>query len=83
MRNTNPIQFYTVPNTHEIEFYRVDQAKGYLSNDLDLKLSLDSIAREVGVSRFHFIRMFKRHTGISPHQYRIRHRINAAKILIQ
>lgn len=83
MRNTNHIRFFTASTANTIEFCRVDLAKGYLSADLDMKLSLDSIAREIGLSRFHFIRMFKKHTGLSPHQFRIQHRIDAAKILIQ
>lgn len=69
MRNSNHIRFLPARNTHGIEFYRVDRAKGYLSTDLDVKLSLDCVAREIGLSRFHFIRMFKKHTGLTPSQY--------------
>ncbi len=83
MKNSNHIRFLKTPNIHGTDFYRIDLAKDYLSTDLDIKLSLNSVAREIGLSRFHFIRMFKKHTGLSPHQFRIRHRIDAAKILIQ
>ncbi len=61
----------------------VNLAKNYLSQDLDLGLSLDNVASRVGVSRFHFIRLFKQHTGLSPHQFRIQRRIQAAKGLIK
>ncbi len=83
MRNSIHARFFTDRDINTIEFGRVDLAKDYLSADLDMKLSLDSVAGKIGLSRFHFIRMFKRHTGLSPHQFRIRHRIDAAKILIQ
>lgn len=83
MRNSNSIDSGPAQCAAATEFYRLDIAKAYLSADLDLKLSLDNIAREVGLSRFHFIRLFKRHIGLSPHQFRIRHRIDAAKLLIQ
>ncbi len=61
----------------------VNLAKNYLSQDLDLGLSLDNVASRVGVSRFHFIRLFKQYTGLSPHQFRIQRRIQAAKGLIK
>ncbi len=57
-------------------------AKGYLSKNLDTGISLGTVAKKVGVSRFHFIRLFKQQTGISPHQFRIQCRIQAAKELI-
>jgi len=61
----------------------VYQARQYLSQDLDQGLSLDTVARKVGFSQYHFLRLFKKHTGISPHQFRIQCRIQAAKNLIR
>lgn len=61
----------------------IDLAKDVLSEDLDIGISLDTVAKKVGFSRFHFIRQFKKHTGISPHQFRIQQRIEAAKDLIR
>ncbi|MDY0094470.1 MAG: AraC family transcriptional regulator [Candidatus Vecturithrix sp.] len=46
-------------------------------------LSLDEIAREVGVSRFYFLRLFKASTGLSPHAYLMMRRLELAKHLIQ
>jgi AraC-like DNA-binding protein len=45
--------------------------------------SLDEIAREVGVSRFYFLRLFKASTGLSPHAYLMMRRLELAKHLIQ
>ncbi|GAK60066.1 transcriptional regulator, AraC family [Candidatus Vecturithrix granuli] len=46
-------------------------------------ISLDEIAREVGVSRFYFLRLFKASTGLSPHAYLMMRRLELAKHLIQ
>ncbi len=58
-------------------------AKQYLSQNLDTRVSLKEIAQKVNVSQFHFLRMFKQHMGVSPHQFRILTRIQAAKSLLQ
>jgi AraC family transcriptional regulator of adaptative response/methylated-DNA-[protein]-cysteine methyltransferase len=37
-------------------------------------LRLDELARHIGISTYHFHRLFKRSTGLTPHQYAIAHR---------
>jgi AraC family transcriptional regulator len=32
---------------------------------------LDGLARMAGVSKFHFVRLFRRETGVTPHQFRL------------
>ncbi len=61
----------------------VDQAKEILSEDLDRRLSLEAVASAVGLSRYHFLRLFKRQTGMPPHQFRTQRRIDAARRLIR
>ena len=47
-------------------------------------LDLEQVARESGVSAFHFLRLFARVTGVTPHQYLVRARLRrAAKLLAQ
>lgn len=41
---------------------------------------LDELARQVGVSRYHFHRLFKRITGLTPHQYAIAHRNQKVRV---
>jgi AraC-like DNA-binding protein len=43
-------------------------------------LTLDSLAHETGLSRYHFLRTFVRLTGITPHQYVLRARLRHAAI---
>jgi AraC family transcriptional regulator len=45
-------------------------------------LSLSVIANQAGMSRYHFTRLFKQSTGLSPYQYVIQCRIEHAKILL-
>ncbi|MGZ3419306.1 MAG: AraC family transcriptional regulator [Polyangiales bacterium] len=48
------------------------------------ELDLESIAREAGLSPFHFLRLFSRVIGATPHQYLIRTRLrNAARLLAE
>ncbi len=58
-------------------------AKNYLSQNLDTHVSMTEVARKVNVSQFHFLRIFKEQMGVSPHQFRIKVRIQAAKDLLQ
>lgn len=45
-------------------------------------IDLDTAAREVGLSAFHFLRLFSRVLGVTPHQYLLRSRLrHAARLL--
>ena len=47
-------------------------------------LDLGEMARQSGVSAFHFLRLFARVTGVTPHQYLVRARLRrAARLLAQ
>ena len=50
------------------EAIAVERAKDYLSANLDRKISLEDAARKAGLSRYHFLRVFKRETGF-PHTF--------------
>ena len=58
------------------------QAKSYIDAHLDQPISLDEIAYHVHLSRFHFLRLFRRHFQETPHQYLTRRRIEKAKELL-
>ena len=46
-------------------------------------LSLDDLAREAGVSRFHFVALFRRRAGVTPYQFLIAVRLRAAASLLR
>ena len=60
----------------------IRQAMEYLAENLDQKMSLEAVARSAGLSRYHFLRIFKRETGLSPHLFRTLRRVDQAKKLL-
>jgi len=45
-------------------------------------VSIKAVARDVGISPFHFIRQFEALFGLTPHQFRIQSRLDLAKLLL-
>jgi len=62
---------------------KLQQAIAYIQEHLDQDLSLDEIAAEANLSAYHFSRLFKQSTGLAPHQYQIRCRVERANELLQ
>ncbi|OKH17824.1 AraC family transcriptional regulator [Hydrococcus rivularis NIES-593] len=62
---------------------QLKQAIDYIHEHLERDLSLAELAAVVRLSSYHFARLFKQSTGVSPHQYHIRFRIDRAKQLLQ
>jgi AraC family transcriptional regulator len=58
------------------------RVKEFVRSHLDGPLTISDIASVVGLSEFHFARMFKQSTGESPHAYVQRLRIDQAKRLL-
>ncbi len=57
----------------------IDYIHAYIAEDI----CLDSVASQLGLSRYYFCRLFKRSTGYSPYQYIIRCRVERAKELLK
>jgi AraC family transcriptional regulator len=62
--------------------WQVKRACERLEADLGGKLSLEQIAAELGLSLSHFSRAFRSSTGLPPHQWLLRQRVEAAKRLM-
>jgi AraC family transcriptional regulator len=58
-------------------------ATDYVGDNLASGLSLEEIAKAANLSPYHFARLFKESTGLSPHQYVIRERVERAKGLLR
>ena len=54
----------------------------YVEDNLVHDLTLDELAGVAHMSPYHFSRRFKRSTGLSPHQYVVRKRVERAKELL-
>jgi AraC family transcriptional regulator len=60
----------------------LSQVIAYIEEHLTKNLSLSDIAAQAHLSPYHFARLFKTSTGLSPHQYVIHRRIDRAKLLL-
>ena len=61
---------------------RLCHARDLLRDWEDEPLSVSEVARNSGLTRFHFIRLFKAIFGETPHQYRSRAQVEKAKHLL-
>jgi AraC-like DNA-binding protein len=75
----NKMDFKKV-NTNEEVFRLLLKAKDLLDLHAMKNLSLEEISQGAGISKYHFIRLFKNVFGISPYQYQIRRRLENAKL---
>ncbi len=55
-----------------------DRALEYLHSYYNASISLDDLCMELNLSRYHFIRIFKAQTGVTPHAYLINLRLQHA-----
>ncbi|MEG3845487.1 AraC family transcriptional regulator [Microcoleus sp. herbarium19] len=55
----------------------------YINEHLERDIKLADLAQLLGMSKFHFSRMFKRAIGRAPCQYPIQQRIEGAKLLLK
>ncbi|MFK2823017.1 AraC family transcriptional regulator [Arcobacter sp. YIC-80] len=55
----------------------------YIKDSIDSEFTLDNLATNVNLSKFHFLRLFKKEFGLTPHAFIINQRLNKANNLIQ
>jgi AraC family transcriptional regulator len=60
--------------------YQLRRTIDYIRANLGHDLGVAELAAQAEMSHWHFCRMFKRTTGLSPHQFLMRERIEAAKM---
>ena len=64
-------------------YRRIVLAKLFIDHHFSEPINLNAIAGEAFFSKFHFIRLFKKAYGKTPHQYLTWVRIENAKLLLQ
>jgi AraC family transcriptional regulator len=62
---------------------RLNTVCEYVEANLSRDISLSALASTAGMSPYYFARLFKQTTGITPHQYVVRRRIERAKELLR
>ena len=61
----------------------IERAKLYLHDRFNESVSLDELMALTRLSRFHLVRAFALHTGIPPHAYQLKLRIERACVLLR
>src|SRR5436189_1323989 len=61
---------------------RLRRVARYVEDNLHRELRLAELSGLVHMSPYHFARLFKRSTGVSPHRFLVRRRIDEARALL-
>lgn len=61
----------------------IQRAVTLIESSFNQQMDLDSLSKEVCISKFHLSKLFKRYTGFSPYEYLIKYRLNYAKNLLK
>lgn len=62
--------------------WRLKRVTSFIDHNIDSPLSLDCLAQAAGLSRMHFAALFRKATGLRPHDYVVRRRIEIAQQLL-
>lgn len=71
------------PRLKKNHLITLERAKEYMANHFNEDISLLQIATHCYVSPFHFSRLFKTFTAVSPHQYLLTLRLKNAELLLR
>ena len=72
-----------VPLGNTLNQSKVSLIEEYIDAHLDEKIGIEDLAELAGISSFHFAKLFKVATGLSPHQFVMQHRVKRAQQLLQ
>lgn len=61
----------------------IEEAAAYINEHLTEHLTLNDLAAGAALSPYYFTRLFKKETGLTPHEYLIAMRIDSAKFLLK
>ena len=76
-------QYTKVQSSEAKELLRLGGILGEIEQNVGGKATLADMARKAGLSKVHFIRLFKRATGDTPLQYRVKNRVRKAMALLR
>ncbi len=62
---------------------RVHDAASFLLEHAALPVGLEDAARAAGLSPFHFLRVFRRELGVTPHRFLVQERLRRAQALLR
>jgi AraC family transcriptional regulator len=69
-------------STREEVYRRLFLAELYMRDNLCDPITIDEIAREAYMNKYHFLKLFKHRYGVSPNQYLVRLKLEHARTLL-
>ncbi len=69
-------------DVHPLANESIEKAVKYMEDHINQNISLDELAEHINLSKFYFNRYFKKHMGLTPHQYFINMRLQNAKRML-
>jgi len=70
-------------DTGRLSEHQLQKVFKYIQDHLEQDIALSDMASALNLSQYHFCRLFKQSTGLTPHQYLTQCRIDRAKHLLQ
>jgi AraC family transcriptional regulator len=83
LRRHAHVLFRETAGTGTLTFQQERTVRDYIHQHLGESISLDDLASEIGLSRFHFARRFRASTGTPPHEFLLRQRVERAQTLLE
>lgn len=77
------MQIALAQQTQRGERAKVVRARAFLDERLEANVALQEVADHVGMSPFHFQRVFKAETGLTPHQHVLQGRLRRARAMLE
>ena len=78
-RNYAEIPKDTPAESPSLPGFKLKQVTDWIAGHLDAEFNLDQLAAQTGLSKFHFHRLFKQATGVSPAKYQLNARMDEAR----
>ncbi|MFT3982614.1 MAG: AraC family transcriptional regulator [Lachnospiraceae bacterium] len=70
------------PNT-SLQMNPIEETIQYISSHIQEELSIQELAKRANLSPYYFIRVFKKETGYTPHEFVLNSRISMAKLYLK
>lgn len=74
---------YSVCQNNYLKQNSMKEIIEYINSNYAKEITIKDLAKKIMISEYHFIRMFKKEIGYTPHEYIIKTKINNAKIMLK